>query len=389
MGEAGAIDGNAAAGEAADTEHMRAALALARRGLGNTWPNPTVGCVLVRDGRVVGRGVTAPGGRPHAETVALAQAGDLARGATAYVTLEPCSHHGRTPPCADALAAAGVARVVAACGDPDPRVDGRGVAALRAAGVDVAVGLMADEARALQAGFLTRVGFGRPMVTLKLASTLDGRIATRTGESQWITGPEARRAAHALRGQHDAVLAGVGTVLADNPELTCRIPGYRKNPDLRIVVDSRLRTPPVARVVATAAAVPTWFLHRVDADAERARTLQEAGARLIEIAGAEQGVDLAAGMQALGAAGLTRVLVEGGAQVAGGLLRAGLVDHIAWFHAPGVMGGDGWPAAQAFGTAALSDMPRFRRVDARPVGDDMLTEFTRCDAAPCTAEWAA
>lgn len=384
MGDVGTNDK-----DAADTEHMRAALALARRGLGNTWPNPTVGCVLVRDGRVVGRGTTAPGGRPHAETVALAQAGSLARGATAYVTLEPCSHHGRTPPCADALAAAGVARVVAACGDPDPRVDGRGVAALRAAGVGVAVGLMADEAQALQAGFMTRVGLGRPMVTLKLASTLDGRIATRTGESQWITGPEARRAAHALRGQHDAVLAGVGTVGADDPELTCRIPGYRKTPDLRIVVDSRLRTPITARVVATAAAVPTWFLHRAGADAARAQALQDAGVRLIEVAGADQGVDLAAAMQALGAAGLTRVLVEGGAQIAGGLLGAGLVDRIAWFHAPGVMGGDGWPAAQAFGTAALSEMPRFRRVDARPVGDDMLTEFIRRDAAPSETERAA
>ncbi len=377
MGDVGITDGNAAAGNAADREHMRAALALARRGLGNTWPNPAVGCVLVRSGRVVGRGWTAPDGRPHAETVALAQAGDLARGATAYVTLEPCSHHGRTPPCADALVAAGVARVVVACGDPDPRVDGRGVAALRAAGIEVVVGLMAEKAEALQAGFLARVRLGRPTVTLKLASTLDGRIATRTGESQWITGPEARRAAHALRGQHDAVLAGIGTVLADDPELTCRIPGYRKTPDLRVVVDSRLRTPATARLVATAATVPTWFLHRADADAGRAQALRKAGARLIEVSGAENGVDLAAGMQALGAAGLTRVLVEGGAQIAGGLLRAGLVDRIAWFHAPGVMGGDGWPAAQAFGTAALREMPRFRRVDSRLVGDDMLTEFSR------------
>lgn len=360
-----------------DGEHMRAALALARRGLGSTWPNPSVGCVLVQDGRVVGRGTTAPGGRPHAEAVALVQAGDLARGAVAYVTLEPCSHHGQTPPCADALAAAGVARVVVACGDPDLRVDGRGVAMLRAAGIEVVVGLMADEAQTLQAGFLTRVRLGRPMVTLKLASTLDGRIATRTGESQWITGPEARRAAHALRGQHDAVLAGVGTIEADDPELTCRIPGYRKTPDLRLVVDSRLRTRPAARVVATAGAVPTWLLHRPGADADRARALADAGVRLIEVPGAEPKVDLAAGLQALGAAGLTRVLVEGGAQIAGGLLGAGLVDRIAWFHAPGVMGGDGWPAAQAFGMAALSGMPRFQRVSSRPVGDDMLTEYSK------------
>ncbi len=366
--------------DARDGEHMRAALALARRGLGSVWPNPSVGCVLVQDGRVVGRGVTAPGGRPHAETIALASAGAQARGATAYVTLEPCSHHGRTPPCAEALIAAGVTRVVVACGDPDPRVDGAGIALLRAAGLEVVVGTLATEARSLQAGFLTRVGLGRPMVTLKLASTLDGRIATRTGESQWITGPAARRAAHALRGQQDAVLAGVGTVQADNPELTCRIPGYRRTPDLRIVVDSHLRTRLTARVVSTAATVPTWFLHRSGADADRILALNEAGVRLIEVAGAEHGIDLAAGMQALGAAGLTRVLVEGGAQIAGALLRAGLVDRVAWFHAPSVMGGDGWPAAQAFGTTALDGMPRFHREGSRPVGDDMLTEFSRREA---------
>ena len=366
--------------DAREGEHMRAALALARRGLGSVWPNPSVGCVLVQDGRVVGRGVTAPGGRPHAETIALASAGAQARGATAYVTLEPCSHHGRTPPCAEALAAAGVARVVVACSDPDPRVDGAGIALLRAAGLEVVVGTLATEARLLQAGFLTRVGLGRPMVTLKLASTLDGRIATRTGESQWITGPAARRAAHALRGQHDAVLAGVGTVQADNPELTCRIPGYRRTPDLRIVVDSHLRTGLTARVVSTAATVPTWFLHRSGADADRMLALNEAGVQLIEVAGAEHGIDLAAGMQALGAAGLTRVLVEGGAQIAGALLRAGLVDRVAWFHAPSVMGGDGWPAAQAFGTTALDGMPRFQRVGSREVGDDMLTEFSRREA---------
>jgi len=372
-----------------DEEHMRAALALARRGLGNSWPNPSVGCVLVRGGRVVGRGVTAPGGRPHAEVVALAAAGALARSATAYVTLEPCSHHGRTPPCADALIAAGVACVVVACGDPDRRVDGAGVASLRAAGIKVVVGTLAAEAQSLQAGFLTRTGLGRPMITLKLASTLDGRIATRTGESQWITGPEARRAAQALRGQHDAVLAGVGTVQADDPKLTCRIPGYRKTPDLRIVVDSRLRTRLTAQVISTAAAVPTWFLHRPGADPDRMTAFRAADVRLIEIAGAEHGIDLVAGMQALGNAGLTRVLVEGGAQIAAALLRARLVDRIAWFHAPAVMGGDGWPAAQAFGTAALAGMPRFRRTDSRPVGDDMLTEFSVSEAGRHEAGRAA
>ncbi|GAC1489863.1 MAG: bifunctional diaminohydroxyphosphoribosylaminopyrimidine deaminase/5-amino-6-(5-phosphoribosylamino)uracil reductase RibD [Acetobacteraceae bacterium] len=360
-----------------DVEHMRAALALARSGLGNTGSNPAVGCVLVRDGHGGGHGVVAPGGRPHAEAVALAEAGGLARGATAYVTLEPCSHHGQTPPCSDALTAAGVAHVVVACGDPDERVNGAGIAKLRAAGLQVSLGTLSAEALALQSGFLMRVGVGRPLVTLKLASTLDGRIATRTGESRWITGPEARRTAHALRGQHDAVLAGVGTIESDDPELTCRIPCYRKTPDLRIVVDSRLRTRLTARVVSTAGTATTWLLHGPDADADQARALKGAGVRLVEVAGAEHGIDLGGGLQALGAAGLTRVLVEGGAQIAAGLLRAGLVDRIAWFHAPAVMGGDGWPAAQAFGTAALDGMPRFVRTDTRPMGDDMLTEFSR------------
>ena len=360
-----------------DAEHMRAALALARRGLGSTWPNPSVGCVIVRDGRVVGRGATAPGGRPHAEAVALAMAGEAARGAVAYVTLEPCSHHGQTPPCADALIAAGVARVVVACGDPYPTVNGAGIAKLQHAGIEVVTGVLQGEAETLQEGFLTRVRHGRPMVTLKLASTLDGRIATRSGESQWITGPEARRMAHALRAQHDGVLVGVGTVQTDNPELTCRIPGYRSGPNLRIVADSHLRTRLLSRVVAGAREVPTWFLHRAGADRGRAEALREAGARLFEVDAAEPGIDLGAGLAALAEAGLTRLLVEGGAQIAGALLRAGLVDRMAWFHAPSVMGGDGWPAAQAFGATTLAAMPRFLRTETRAIGPDLLSLYRR------------
>ncbi len=213
-----------------DPSHMRAALALARRGLGTTWPNPSVGCVMVRDGRVVGRGRTAPGGRPHAETQALAMAGRGARGADAYVTLEPCNHTGQTPPCTEALIAAGVARVVVAGADPDPRVNGAGIARLRAAGIEVVTGVLAAEADEMQAGFLHRVRHGRPLVTLKLATTLDGRIATRGGESQWITGAGRARGGACAARPHDAVLAGVGTVAADDPMLTCRIPGFRTAP---------------------------------------------------------------------------------------------------------------------------------------------------------------
>ena len=357
--------------------HMQAALALARRALGQTWPNPAVGCVIVNQARVVGRAHTAPGGRPHAETQALAVAAHHAQGATAYVTLEPCSHHGQTPPCADALIAAGIARVVIACPDPDPRVSGQGAARLRAAGLAVEEGLLQTEAEALQHGFLTRIRHGRPMVTLKLATTLDGRIATSSGESRWITGPEARRAAHALRATHDATLVGIGTVLADDPALTTRIPGWRRTPDLRIVLDSRLRTPLTSQLVHTARTTPTWLIHAPSPDQARHEALRHAGIRLIEAPRTAHGIDLPAALQALGAAGLTRLLVEGGAQVAGAFLRAGLVDRLAWFHAPAILGADAWPAAQAFGATALAAMPRFRRTSTQALGADTLTEFTR------------
>lgn len=356
---------------------MRAAIALAARHLGATWPNPSVGCVIVRDGRVVGRGVTGVGGTPHAETVALAMAVGAARGATAYVTLEPCAHHGRTPPCADALIAAGIARVVVGIGDPHAKVDGAGLRMLRDAGIAVELGVLAEQAAAVTAGFLTRTLLGRPMVTLKLATTLDGRIATRGGQSRWITGPAARRAAHALRGRHDGVLVGVGTAIADDPDLTCRIPGYAPRQPVRIVADGTLRTSLVSRLVATAGTVPTWFLHRASAPAERCAAFAQAGVRLLPVAGSEIGVDPASALQALGTAGLTGVLVEGGARLAAALLRAGLVDRICWFHAPAVMGGDGVAAAQAFGIVDLVDMPRYRRVGMCAVGDDMLTEYAR------------
>ena len=259
-----------------DTAHMRAALALARRGLGNTWPNPAVGCVIVRNNRVVGRAVTAPGGRPHAEPQTLAMAGDAARGTAAYVTLEPCCHHGRTPPCTDALIGAGIARVVIAARDPDPRVNGQGVAKLRAAGIAVEEGVLAGEAAEILAGFHQRTTTGRPLVTLKLASTLDGRIATHSGESRWITGEPARRAAHVLRGRHDAILVGVGTVIADDPDLTCRLPGFRPTRIVRVVADSHLRTPLTARLVATARETPTWMLIRHGTDATRRHAFADA-----------------------------------------------------------------------------------------------------------------
>jgi diaminohydroxyphosphoribosylaminopyrimidine deaminase/5-amino-6-(5-phosphoribosylamino)uracil reductase len=361
-----------------DLLHMRAALALARRGLGNAWPNPAVGCVLVKDGRVIGRGWTQPGGRPHAETEALRRAGDAARGATAYVTLEPCSHHGRTPPCCEALAEAGIARVVMAMRDPDPRVNGRGLAMLRGAGIAVEEGLLEAEARALNAGFFRRIQAGMPVVTLKLASTLDGRIATASGESRWITGEAARREVHALRARHDAILVGSGTVLADDPDLTCRIPGMERVPMLRVVADGRLRTPPNARLVQSAGVAPVLVITAPGHPPAAQAPFIAAGADIITApAHAGGGLDLPSLLRALGRRGVTRVLAEGGAGLAAALLRQGLVDRLVWFHAPAVMGGDGHPAIEGLRLAALSAMPRFRRTALRAIGDDMLSEFER------------
>ncbi|MDE2514600.1 MAG: bifunctional diaminohydroxyphosphoribosylaminopyrimidine deaminase/5-amino-6-(5-phosphoribosylamino)uracil reductase RibD [Rhodospirillales bacterium] len=357
---------------------MAAALALARRHRGETWPNPSVGCVIVSAaGRVVGRGATAPGGRPHAEPQALAMAGAAARGGCAYVTLEPCCHTGQTPPCTKALIEAGIARVVIGAEDPDPRVSGGGAAALRASGIAVETGVLAGEAAAAIAGFASRIRRARPLVTLKLASTLDGRIATRAGESRWITGAEARRAAHALRGEHDAVMVGVGTVLADDPDLTCRIPGYRRRPVVRILADSHLRTPLTARLLVTAREAPSWFLCRADTDRARSLAFSEAGAEIIAVKPAEMGIDPAAALAALAARGINQILVEGGGQLAAALLRADLVDRLAWFHAPAVMGGDGWPAAAAFGADRLAGMAHFRRIATRALGADLLSLFAR------------
>ncbi|WP_456316879.1 bifunctional diaminohydroxyphosphoribosylaminopyrimidine deaminase/5-amino-6-(5-phosphoribosylamino)uracil reductase RibD [Teichococcus globiformis] len=358
-----------------DAAHMRAALALAARGLGSTWPNPSVGCVIVRDGQVVGRGWTAPGGRPHAETEALKRAGSNATGSTAYVTLEPCCHWGRTPPCTDALIDAGIARVVVALRDPDPRVDGAGLERMAAAGIAITMGVLEEEARALNQGFLKRLSENLPLVTLKLATTLDGRIATRTGESQWITGPAARRAAHVLRGRHDAVLVGSGTVVADDPELSCRIPGFAPIPTVRIVADARLRTNPAARMLREGG--PVWVATRPGHSDASLGVLRAAGAIILEVPGAEEGagLDLPSLLRALAARGLTRVLAEGGAALAAGLLRNGLVDQLAWFHAPAIMGGDGRPAADALPLELLASMPRYRRIGVSMVGADLLSEF--------------
>ena len=373
--EAGDHDGGTADPHT-DLRWMRAALALARRGLGNVWPNPAVGCIIVADGRAVGRGWTQPGGRPHAETEALRRAGSKARGATAYVSLEPCSHWGRTPPCADALIEAGLARVVIGLEDPDPRVAGAGVSRLRTAGIAVETEIGVTEAVEINAGYLTRERLGRPLVTLKLATSLDGKIATGTGESRWITGPLARASTHKLRAERDAIMVGTGTVLADDPQLTCRLPGLGHHSPVRIVLDRNLRIPPAAHVIAEAWETPTWVLTLRSANNASREAFLDRGAILVEVDPDAAGrIDLVAAFQALGARGLTRVLVEGGARLAAALLEARLVDRLVWMHAPLVIGADGIPAIAAFGLRALADTPGFERIATETIGDDVVSTF--------------
>lgn len=357
---------------------MRLALGLAARGLGNTWPNPAVGCVIVQDGLAVGRGWTQPGGRPHAEAEALAQAGTAARGATAYVTLEPCSHHGRTPPCAEALVRAGISRVVAAIEDPDPRVSGQGFEILRDAGIEVDTGCLSAEAAELNAGFLIHQSQGRPLVTLKMAVSLDGRIATHRGDSKWITSPLSRQRAHLLRARHDAIMVGSNTALQDDPELTCRLPGLPLRPAPRVILDGRLRLPLTARVVATAKQAPTWIITRSDVDGQRADAFAGCGVEILRVDPEESGLpDIRLALEALAERGITRILVEGGGQLAASLVRADLVDRLIWFRAPAVIGGDGLPAIAAFGIDTVAEAPRWQRQRTDILADDLLETFVR------------
>ncbi len=361
--------------ELADETYMRAALALARRGLGSVWPNPAVGCIIVKDDFVVGRGWTQLGGRPHAETEALRRAGPAASGACAYVTLEPCNHFGETPPCAQALLDAGVARVVTAMEDPDPRTSGGGHARLLARGASVVTDVLQADASRVNAGFLSRVVNGRPTVTLKSATTLDGKIAARGGASRWITGPEARARGHLLRATHDAIMIGVGTAIADAPTLTCRIPGLEKSSPVRVVVDSQLRMPVGSPLVQSARRVPTWILTASEPDPA---TYETHGVEIVRTdAGPDGRVDLVSGLAALGARGLTRLLVEGGGALAASCLQAALVDRIYWFRAAGIMGDDGVGSVAGYGVADPANMVRFARTDALPVGADMLEIFER------------
>lgn len=359
-----------------DLRFMRLALSLGRRGLGQCWPNPSVGCVIVKDGRIVGRAHTAPGGRPHAEPLALAQAGQAARGATAYVSLEPCAHYGATPPCARTLAEAGIARVVAPLEDSDPRVCGEGFAMLRKAGVAVSSGVLAEEAWRDHAGFFRRILDGRPTVTLKLAMSLDGRIATATGHSQWITGPQARRAVHAMRARHDAVMVGAGTARADDPMLTVRDMGVKRQP-VRVVVSRRLDLPLMSKLAQTAGELPLWICHGPDPDAALAQAWRGLGAQLVPCKLANGQLDTGSVLQALGQMGLTRVFCEGGGALAASLLAEDLVDELVVMTAGLAIGAEGLPAIGALGLDSLTDAARFRLTDMQRIGSDVMHRWQR------------
>ncbi|KPQ08258.1 MAG: bifunctional diaminohydroxyphosphoribosylaminopyrimidine deaminase / 5-amino-6-(5-phosphoribosylamino)uracil reductase RibD [Rhodobacteraceae bacterium HLUCCA12] len=362
----------------ADSRFMRLAIALGQRGLGRVWPNPAVGCVIVRDGVIVGRGWTQPGGRPHAEVVALAQAGPAARGATAYVSLEPCAHTGKTPPCAGALAASGVARVVTALTDPDPRVTGKGHMMLRAAGIDVVEGVERAAAAQANAGFLMRVRHGRPFVTLKLAQTLDGRIATASGASRWITGPQARRRVHLMRAAHDAVMVGAGTARADDPDLRVRELGVAHQP-LRLVADSRLGVSATSRLARSAHESPVWMLHGPQAPASARGDWHCAGAELVPCALDGMGrLDMADALRQLGARGLTRLFCEGGGGLAASLMGAGLIDDLVVFSAGHVFGADGTAALGALGITGIGPHP-FELVGMQRCGADLMHHWRRSD----------
>ncbi|WP_245422033.1 bifunctional diaminohydroxyphosphoribosylaminopyrimidine deaminase/5-amino-6-(5-phosphoribosylamino)uracil reductase RibD [Alsobacter soli] len=365
-----------------DIATMRIALALARRGLGDTWPNPAVGAVVWRPGPqgpvILGRGWTQPGGRPHAEPVALAQAGEAARGAFMSVTLEPCSHFGKTGPCSHAIIEAGIARVVSAIEDPDPRVNGRGHILMRAHGIDVTVGALGREARWANRGFIKRMVEGRPMVTVKLARSADGFAAGAEGPRLMITGPEAAARVHLMRAQHDAIMVGVGTVLADDPALTCRLPGLEHRSPVRVILDSALRTPPASRVAATAGEVPTWILCAEDAPAEREAVLAGQGAVIERLASApEGGVDLLSAVGALARRGVTRVFCEGGPRLAEALAAVGQVDALELLTGPEALGRAGLPALGPALARFMETDPHVERAAPVPLGRDLWQSFER------------
>lgn len=358
-----------------DLRFMQLALTLGRRGQGRTWPNPAVGSVVVKDGVVLGRAWTHDGGRPHAETQALAQAGEAARGATLYVTLEPCSHHGKTPPCADAIIAAGVTRVVSALDDPNPKVAGQGHARIRAAGIALEVGVCADEARRDHAGHIRRITEGRPHVTLKLALSADEKIGAAGRRPFQITGEEVRTRVHMFRAQSDAILVGVGTALADNPQLNCRLPGMELRSPVRVILDRHLRLPPSSYLAKTARQHPLWIFAAAGAEPSSATLLRAEGADIVPAPANELGIDLNGVLKELGRRGVTRLMVEGGARVAASFVASGLADEVWLYRGPVTIGPDGVSALDGLPLTAVTQSPHYRIRATEALGQDTLTIY--------------
>ena len=364
--------------KAADHRFMELALMLGRRGQGRTWPNPAVGAVVVKDGVIVGRGWTQPGGRPHAESEALTRAGEATVGATLYVTLEPCSHVGKTPACADTAIACGITRVVSAIEDPNPEVAGQGHARLRSAGITVDVGLGAGEAARDHAGHFRRVRDKRPHVILKLAVSQDDKIAAAGHKPIAISGEAAKARVHLLRAQCDAVLVGIGTVRADDPLLNCRLPGMEGRSPVRIVLDRSLRISGTSRLVHSARDTPLWVMTSTVAEAPAAMKLGAAGAQVIRIATTSAaGLDLLAVLHALAEKGITRLLVEGGARVASSFVAAGLVDEFWMLRGPDAIGADGVAALDGLPLSVLTGSAAFKQRASETLQNDTLTIYER------------
>ena len=359
-----------------DHRFMTLALGLGRRGLGNAWPNPAVGAVVVKDDVVVGRGWTQPGGRPHAEVEALRRAGAAARGATLYATLEPCSHHGQTPPCVDAITAAGIARVVSALEDPNPRIAGQGHARLRQQGITVDVGLGGEDALRAHAGHFRRVRDGRPHVTLKLAVAADGKAGRSGRRPAAITGAAARERVHLMRAMNDAVVTGIGTVLADDPQLNCRLPGMEARSPVRVVLDSHLRLPPASRLAASATHTLDWVFVDATTTGAHEDELTKGGVEILRVPGANGRLDLAAVLRALAGRGITRVMVEAGPILSAAFVAADLVDEAALFRSPDALG-EGIDALEGMRLSALTLSPRLRLIGREAVGADTLEMFER------------
>jgi diaminohydroxyphosphoribosylaminopyrimidine deaminase/5-amino-6-(5-phosphoribosylamino)uracil reductase len=365
--------------KAADLRFMQLALTLGRRGQGRTWPNPAVGAVIVKDGVLVGRGWTQPGGRPHAEVEALRRAGEAARGATLYATLEPCSHFGKSPPCADAIIAAGIARVVSAIEDPNPEVAGQGHARLRSAGIAVDTGTGAAEAARDHAGHFRRIRDGRPHVILKLAVSSDGKIGAAAGKPVAVTGEAARARVHLLRAQCDAILVGIGTALADDPLLTCRLPGMTARSPVRVILDRALRLPPSSRLVHSAREIPLWVVTSELAEAPAAAGLGAAGAQVLRVASnvSSTGLDLGVVLHALAGKGVTRLLVEGGSRVGASFVAADLADEVWLLHGPEPIGADGVDALHALPLSAITASPKLKLRASESLQRDTLTIYER------------